>query len=170
MKLPELLNTARLYFNLDLSQYFNEAGLPSPAYLKTLDYKVILEFKLEEFMTIYNEFWYEISKEHKDSDEIPDQKIKKRTGYEIIIDTIYVLTQLNIEYHDLTYQDASYLLYTHRRSKLRESIYNLKSRFKDNQDNVMLEVDTKNLHEMTISQMWKLYDNWDKYLRTRNVR
>ena len=171
MKLPELLNTARLYFNLDLSQYINEAGFDSPAYLKTLSFEALEAFDSETFFDLMNNFIAEINKGYiEDEPQEPRKRTKNRTYYQLIIDTIYLLTKIKIDYQNLTYQDASYLIYSNSRDIITQNIYNLKSQFKDNNDHVMFEVDTKNLDEMTVSQMRKLYDNWDKYLRTRNVR
>ena len=171
MKLPELLNTARLYFNLDLSQYFNEAGFDSPAYLKALSYDALEAFDSETFFDLMNNFIAEINKGYiEDEPQEARKRTKNRTYYQLIIDTIYLLTQIKIEYKDLTYQDASYLLYSHRRSELTKAIYGIKNNLKDSQEIIMHEVDTKNLDEMTVSQMQKLYDNWDKHLRKPNGR
>jgi len=177
VKLPELLNTARLYFNLDLSQYFNEAGFDSPAYLKALSFEALEAFDSETFFDLMNNFIAEINKGYiEDEPQEPRKRTKNRTYYQLIIDTIYLLTKIKIDYQNLTYQDASYLLYAHNREEIIKAIYKLYKYVDNKKDSSsvseydMLRVDTKNLEEMTVSQMQKLHDNWKVKIRTRNVR
>jgi hypothetical protein len=157
MKLPELLNIARRYFDRDLSPYFVEgAGFQIQLFLQSLD-EVRRNELLKQGKNLYNfieDFFTEfvIESEKKESEPV-SKKVKTQTHYELLLNTIYTLHKLKLDYKDLTYRDASHLIRISTKDRFIEAIFSYERHMTSKQEyfefkNAIYKIEDKSIDEL----------------------
>ena len=169
MKLPEMLEIAREYFDVELPVTGGDINLS--AWMRALSEEALEKFvkkKVRVDIFVHNflqEFDTGIQIETGEEGRVKAKY--SRTYYEVVLDHIKTLSELHIDYTDITFKDAARICQSERLKNLITTLWNIRNQLKDD-DYKNIEFDMAFTDLSDINEVNKLVRNYNSYLRTNN--